>query len=82
MFDEQLRLYPDASGLVPQHAAHLAFANQLRAIAASVDERCGGLLHLELAENKARGSVGGGGAGAGLGLGIGAWGWGAGAGGA
>ncbi|KAG2443639.1 hypothetical protein HXX76_001989 [Chlamydomonas incerta] len=52
VFDEQLRLYPDASGLVPQHAAHLAFAGQLRAIAASVDERCGGLLHLELAENK------------------------------
>ncbi|KXZ53904.1 hypothetical protein GPECTOR_6g822 [Gonium pectorale] len=49
-FDEQLREYPDSS-LLP-HAAHGAFHARLRSIAASVDERCGGLLHLELAENK------------------------------
>lgn len=49
-FDQQLREYPDAS-LHPD-AARAAHASRMRAIAKTVDERCGGLLHLELAENK------------------------------
>lgn len=56
VFDEQLRCYPDPS--LPPHAAHAAFHSRLRAIGRDVDERCGGLLHLELAENKV--CVGGG----------------------
>lgn len=52
-FDEQLRLYPDSS--LHPHPAHMTHHAQLRAIARSVEERCGGLLHLELAENKVGG---------------------------
>ncbi len=55
VFDEQLRCYPDPS--LPPHAAHAAFHSRLRAIGRDVDERCGGLLHLELAENKVGGRI-------------------------
>ncbi|EFJ42021.1 hypothetical protein VOLCADRAFT_97964 [Volvox carteri f. nagariensis] len=49
-FDEQLRHYPDTS--LPRHRAHLEHHAQLRLIARQVDQAAGGLLHLELAENK------------------------------
>ncbi len=51
-FDLKLRAYPDGSmgagrGLAEHHAT-------MRGIAHEVDGACGGLLHLELAENKVR----------------------------
>ncbi|GLC45382.1 hypothetical protein PLESTM_001728300 [Pleodorina starrii] len=49
-FDGQLRCYPNTS--LPPARAHLEHHAELRAIAREVDEQAGGLLHLEMAENK------------------------------
>ncbi len=53
VFEEQLRVYPDTSR--PAQRAATEHHVRVRDILTTVDERFGGLLHLELAENKVRG---------------------------